>query len=258
MNLGEFASPIELLMARALAARSMDRYRGLRFIEEFGVEYEDCHTVAKRMLVEKSSGAIVYPHVKIGPYELDFLFLFKNRSGAVQAVAVECDGHEFHEKTPKQAAHDRKRDRYIALHSIPVLRFTGSEISRDAYACAEEAHRAILFIQNGPRSKVWLGYLSDDETDERQHQEYLQAMRVRERGETSTLATVAHRRSAAGAVLEDLIAREGSADFAEDEAHRAALAAARRSYLEADRAYQKIARCCTAAQLVSAGVVEDL
>ena len=44
-------------------------------------------------------------------------------------IAVECDGHEFHEKTKQQAARDKARDRD---------RFTGSEIWKDPGACADE------------------------------------------------------------------------------------------------------------------------
>jgi hypothetical protein len=54
-------------------------------------------------------------------------------------ILVECDGHEWHERTPQQAAKDRARDREILLKSgLPVVRFTGSEIVRDPDGCAKE------------------------------------------------------------------------------------------------------------------------
>lgn len=55
-----------------------------------------------------------------------------------QWVFVECDGHDFHERTKEQAARDRSRDRAIQTAGIPVLRFTGSEIHRDPTICACE------------------------------------------------------------------------------------------------------------------------
>ncbi len=44
------------------------------------------------------------------------------------ALAIECDGHEWHERTKEQAARDRHKDRRRLARGIPTLRFTGSEI----------------------------------------------------------------------------------------------------------------------------------
>ncbi len=51
---------------------------------------------------------------------------------------VECDGHEFHERTKEQAKKDRSRDRAFQAAGIPVFRFTGSEIYADPQECARE------------------------------------------------------------------------------------------------------------------------
>lgn len=53
-------------------------------------------------------------------------------------IFIECDGHDFHERTKEQAARDRSKDRAIQAAGIPVLRFTGSEIHRDLESCAEQ------------------------------------------------------------------------------------------------------------------------
>jgi len=53
-------------------------------------------------------------------------------------LAVECDGHDYHERTKDQAAYDRYRDRYIASRGWVIARFTGSEIYHDAYGCVQE------------------------------------------------------------------------------------------------------------------------
>ena len=73
------------------------------------------------------------PQAKVHVYRLDFAVL-----GEGIKIAVECDGHDFHERTKEQAAHDRKRDRFLASHGWTVMRFTGSEIYRDAASCARE------------------------------------------------------------------------------------------------------------------------
>lgn len=54
-------------------------------------------------------------------------------------VFIECDGHAFHERTKEQAEHDRARDREIQVAGIPILRFTGRELYRNAGACALQA-----------------------------------------------------------------------------------------------------------------------
>lgn len=79
----------------------------------------------------------VAPQYRVGVYRLDFAIILAGPLYMAR-LAVECDGHEFHSKTKEQAAHDRMKDRALATAGWPVLRFTGSEIARDAEACAKE------------------------------------------------------------------------------------------------------------------------
>lgn len=53
-------------------------------------------------------------------------------------LVVECDGHNFHERTKEQAAKDRARDRWLTSKDYDVFRFTGSELWRNPMACAEQ------------------------------------------------------------------------------------------------------------------------
>lgn len=161
------ASPIEVSMARALAARRGPY--GLRIVPQLKMDYGACRETAKTVLATTEEAGVIFPHVQIGPYEMDFVALFKTSAGVLLAVAVECDGHDFHEKTKQQAAHDKKRDRFIAMHSIVMLRFTGSEIHYDAHTCAEEVHRTVLLVQSGPRERALLNYLSDEQYEEAEY-----------------------------------------------------------------------------------------
>jgi hypothetical protein len=78
-------------------------------------------------------------------------------------AAVECDGHDFHERTKEQAARDRKRDRDLQAAGYLILRFTGSEINKDPAAVAREIVGAInaksreafdaWFDANAPKGK---------------------------------------------------------------------------------------------------------
>jgi len=83
--------------------------------------------------------AVVSPQITIGPYRVDFLFaMYCSVNEPMNLVAVECDGHDFHEKTKEQAARDKARDRDLTMRGIQVFRYTGSEIWRDAGWCADE------------------------------------------------------------------------------------------------------------------------
>lgn len=68
-------------------------------------------------------------------YRLDFAIM--NAPDGL-FLAVEVDGHQFHEATPQQAQSDKSRDRKLTAVGWQVLRFTGSEVYRDAAACVRE------------------------------------------------------------------------------------------------------------------------
>jgi len=72
-------------------------------------------------------------------YRTDFYLITKERhKSGNRAVIVECDGHEFHERTKEQARRDKARDRDMAANGYTVMRFTGSEIHADAKECADQ------------------------------------------------------------------------------------------------------------------------
>jgi very-short-patch-repair endonuclease len=82
---------------------------------------------------------------QIGPYRVDFLFTATSCKGAqnTSTLVVECDGHDFHERTKEQARNDRSRDRALQEMGHTVFRFTGSEIYRAPLACARQIFRWI-------------------------------------------------------------------------------------------------------------------
>lgn len=67
-------------------------------------------------------------------------FMIENEWGGL--VAIELDGHEFHEKTKDQARRDRRRDRSLiacCYGPLAIVRFTGSEVFAEPAGCAAEA-----------------------------------------------------------------------------------------------------------------------
>lgn len=83
----------------------------------------------------------IYPQYEVDcfgkKYRVDF-YITAIYKGKEKNVVVECDGHNFHEKTKEQAAKDKQRDRYLARAGYIVIRFTGSEIWSNPDKCACE------------------------------------------------------------------------------------------------------------------------
>lgn len=74
--------------------------------------------------------------VRVLSYKIDILL-----SCGQTFLGIECDGHEWHDTTKKQASADRARDRDLLRIGVRTIRFTGGDIFRDANACAVEALR---------------------------------------------------------------------------------------------------------------------
>jgi very-short-patch-repair endonuclease len=64
----------------------------------------------------------------------------------VAKIAVELDGHDYHERTKEQVTYRNQRDRDLAAEGWTVLHFSGSELYRDPARCVTEVfecgHRA--------------------------------------------------------------------------------------------------------------------
>lgn len=83
----------------------------------------------------------IYPQQQFGPWRVDF---FCEMDRSARSIVVEIDGHEFHERTPQQASRDKRRDRTMTKAGLTVMRFTGSDVKRDAVSCAQEVYDALV------------------------------------------------------------------------------------------------------------------
>jgi very-short-patch-repair endonuclease len=142
-------SPIEaaLLFALTVVARELSgtvRYR------VDGNDYGD--------LDDDIDGVTIEPQKVIGNYRVDFLIEFVERGPDLgtppnmdlcltplgtktvrPTLVIECDGHEYHNRTKDQVRRDRSRDRKLQAMGYRVFRYTGAEIWEDVVECAREA-----------------------------------------------------------------------------------------------------------------------
>ena len=85
---------------------------------------------------DEKSHLLITPQFKWQGYRIDFCFRPRRLPNSM--FFVECDGHDFHERTKEQAERDRSKDRAIQAANIPILRFTGREIWRGPAQVAME------------------------------------------------------------------------------------------------------------------------
>ena len=87
--------------------------------------------------------------IKIGKkkYIVDFYFEedeYVNRFNTDKKIIIECDGHEFHQKTKEQVKNDNEREYDLKMAGYEILRFSGSQIYNEPFKCAEDAYNYIM------------------------------------------------------------------------------------------------------------------
>lgn len=70
---------------------------------------------------------------------------------ASRRLIIECDGRDFHGRTPQQKSCERRREHYLIYQGpqCPVMHYTGSAIWKDVVQCAE---RSLSWLRSG----VWM------------------------------------------------------------------------------------------------------
>lgn len=127
-------SPIEKAMLEALYVYSLLRVGGW-----------PCHVMPEKTEGWTHATWFIEPQKVINAYRVDFLVTSPDTK---KKIVIECDGHDFHERTKEQAEGDRSRDRNLTRDGYCVIRFTGREIWRDPWKCAEEIENQFLTIMH--------------------------------------------------------------------------------------------------------------
>lgn len=131
---GECESPVEESFFEALVASA----------DDWSVVFHRDGSVQCVRLSIGTRTMLVFPQALLRPYRVDFLLFETETNGAF--MVVEIDGHDFHDRTKAQASRDRERDRRLLSRGVSTVRFTGSDVHRDADACARDAINLCLGI----------------------------------------------------------------------------------------------------------------
>lgn len=95
---------------------------------------------------QRAGQMVVQTQAQLPDWRVDFLIYcyadwprFETyRPHGWRKLIVECDGHDFHERTKEQAAKDRARDREAQASGYEIFRFTGSELWKDPMGCVKQ------------------------------------------------------------------------------------------------------------------------
>lgn len=78
-------------------------------------------------------------------YRADFaIFVNYPKADKHLTFIIECDGHDYHEKTKEQAQRDKQKDRDLMMNGYIVVRFTGSELYKNSNKCIKDLIKIIL------------------------------------------------------------------------------------------------------------------
>jgi hypothetical protein len=140
-------SPIESILLTTLLERAEVFSSEAAIVRGLGVDSSSPHRVIRARLFD-GVDAVIVPQCRVDAEVVEAGFMpichtkrLRLDLGVVMpsrqvAVAVECDGHAFHDTTPEQAAWDRARDRALQAVGWSVARFTGTEITREPVVVA--------------------------------------------------------------------------------------------------------------------------
>lgn len=156
----KFQGILEMLFERSeefpLSVKERMYYRVGRHLDELLQLAEICDSPIEFLLIDELAERIqsfnmrshftyeIHLHEPIivndQTYKVDFLIAPIGRIHNVEYpnLVIECDGHEYHEKTPEQATRDKRKDRVLQLAGYKILRFTGTEIYNSSSQCAKD------------------------------------------------------------------------------------------------------------------------
>ena len=85
-------------------------------------------------------------------YFSDFAICVETEDDILGLLLVECDGHEFHQKTKQQVEKDNIRQYELKMAGYDILRFSGSQIYNEPFKCANDVFDYAMLKLNGGKN----------------------------------------------------------------------------------------------------------
>jgi uncharacterized protein DUF559 len=143
---GLTGSPTESILTLALFNKLS------RFYEGWNCRVHSEHQYRQALAEAKIDGGsfVLVPQWSVKQVGLVDLAVFIPGLGPWRPIiVVECDGHQFHERSPEQASKDKRRLRMLQRLGTLVLPFTGTDIVRGSEESAQEIVETIHARVNG-------------------------------------------------------------------------------------------------------------
>lgn len=151
---GLVGSPIEMVLGTAMFEHMS------RFYQDWWCRvYSNAEFKAMKASDIPNAGSVIaiVPQFAIeGVGRVDFGLFVPQLERKFPLVVVECDGHEFHERTAEQASKDKRRDRGLTAAGIRTLRFTGVDILRESASAASEIAEIFDAAADALEERWWL------------------------------------------------------------------------------------------------------
>jgi very-short-patch-repair endonuclease len=153
-------SPIEFMLGLALFDELSNLYAEWRCWIYSRLDF----SANSQALHQRRDVLIIVPQLNIPDVgHVDFAIFDPQISVQNPLVVVECDGHEFHDRTSDQASEDRRRDRVLQWLGFPLLRFTGTDVVRNKIVVAREI--AAFVAQKLNQNYARLAEIAEREAD---------------------------------------------------------------------------------------------
>lgn len=127
---------------RSFIAYRFDRTNAdLEFAEEYTgspIEKITYLQIAKMFNLYGMYHLAVATQKEIGSFKVDFEITYEFNKEQYKKIVIECDGHEFHEKTKEQSSKDKKRDRELQKLGYTILRYSGSDIVNNPFQITKD------------------------------------------------------------------------------------------------------------------------
>lgn len=94
------------------------------------------------------------PQKKIDKYRVDFevALIHWEKSQTIRRAVVECDGHEFHDRSEPERRYEKQRDRYLQSLGYRIFHFTGKEIKDDPVSTVSEV---LAFLTGESKKEIY-------------------------------------------------------------------------------------------------------